>query len=214
MQGDPSTYTAAELEQKAHDLLHEQFGAIFPIPVDVDLLLERTPGVDLDYWPGLRTNHGVDGMVMRDPDTGELFVIIEGWLADHQPTRYRMTVAEELGHLVLHGELIAQITEPDNFRELQQHSLWHTMERNAKRFAAALLMPPDEVTKRAERLYPQLVQAVGFDNPAAIVGQLAITLARKFGVSKQTMEIRLGEWPVRVKERVKEAMHGRVDFLP
>jgi hypothetical protein len=212
--GDPPTYTVAELEPKAHHLLHDQVGPILSIPVDVELLLERMPGVDLDYWPGIRENHGLDGLVMRDSATGELFVMIDEWLANNQPTRYRMTVAEELGHLVLHREFIDHIVSVHDFQELQQHNHWHSMERNAKRFAAALLMPPDDITKRAEQLYPQLVQAVGFDNPAAIVGQLAITLARNFGVSKRTMEIRLGEWPVRVRDRVQEAIRGRVDFLP
>ena len=74
--GEPPTYTVAELERKAQAFLREQLGDDVPIPVDVDLLLERIEGVDLDYWPALRANHGLEGMVARDVESGRLLVFI------------------------------------------------------------------------------------------------------------------------------------------
>ena len=70
---EPPTYTVQELEHKARQFLAAQFGPDVPVPVDVDLLIEQLPGVDLDYWPGLRDNHGLEGMVCRNVETGELF---------------------------------------------------------------------------------------------------------------------------------------------
>lgn len=210
---DPPKYEVPELERLAREFLRECFGPDIVIPVDVDLLIEKCDGVDLDYWPGLRSNHGIEGMIARDRLTGELFVFIDDRLADTMPTRYRMTVAEELGHLVLHRKLIDSVHSPDDFKELQKHHRWYEMERNAKRFAAAILMPGDALTKHAERLYPQLVQVAGYGNAPAIVSQLAVTLAKKFEVSTQTMEYRLGEWPMKLKTRVEEAVRSRLDFL-
>lgn len=209
----PQTFTVNELEQKARDLLDSQFGSILQIPIDIDLIIERTPNVDLDYWPGLRPNHGVAGMVLRDKDSGIMYVMIDDRIADREPTYYRMTAAEEFGHIVLHKNLIDQIDSAEKFHELQTHELWHKMERNAKRFAAALLMPPAEVTSRVEGLYPELVKEAGFDNPEAILKQLAIMLAKEFVVSTTTMIYRFDEWQLQVKERVECAIQDRVDFL-
>jgi hypothetical protein len=197
----------------AREFLGQHFGSDIIIPVDVDLLVERVDGVDLDYWPGLRANHGIEGMIARDPKTSLLFVFIDDKLADTQPTRYRMTVAEELGHLVLHTKMIDQVQTPADFKQLQQHYRWKQMERNAKRFAAAILMPGDALMLHAERLYPRLVKVAGYGNAPAILGQLAVTLAKKFEVSTQTMEYRLDEWPIRLKARVEEAVRNRLDFL-
>ncbi len=210
---EPPTYDVPEIERLAREFLGQHFGSDIIVPVDVDLLVERVDSVDLDYWPGLRANHGIEGMIARDPETSRLFVFIDDRLADTQPTRYRMTVAEELGHLVLHPKMIDQVQTPADFKQLQQHYRWKQMERNAKRFAAAILMPGGALTLQAERLYPRLVKVAGYGNAPAILGQLAVTLAKRFEVSTQTMEYRLDEWPMRIKNRVEEAVRDRVDFL-
>ncbi|HUT60588.1 MAG TPA: ImmA/IrrE family metallo-endopeptidase [Phycisphaerae bacterium] len=210
---EPPTYSAGELERRARDFLSKRYGDAISIPVDVDLLLEQLEGVVLDIWPGLRTNHGVEGMVLRDPETGDLLVYIDEWLADNVPARYRMTVAEELGHLILHRKVIDAVHTIDDFREFQRHYRNVEMERNAKRFAAAILMPADAVLSEAARLYRLFVRAAGFGDPGAIKRQLARQLAKRFQVSSQSMEYRLTEWPMRVFERVDQAMKDQLDFL-
>ena len=169
--------------------------------------------MDLDYWPDLRDNHGLEGMVCRDAESRELIVYIDEWLADHRPTRYRMTVAEEAGHGVLHRSVIDQINNPEDFRELQQHALWRDMDRNSKRFAAALLMPGAVVTEHAGRIYTRLVRVAGFGDLDAVKRHLASQLAKQFEVSAESMTYRLGEWPMKVFERVEEAMRDRLDYL-
>jgi hypothetical protein len=129
------TYTVRQLEARAGEYLARNFGPDVPIPVDIDLLVERE-GIDLDEWPKLRTNHGIEGGVWRDTDSGQLFIFIaEELMADESPAgygRYRMTVAEELAHIHLHRELIAQIDTPAKFRELQNHPQWAEVERDAR----------------------------------------------------------------------------------
>ncbi len=210
---DPPTYKVREIESKARAFLIEHAGVRPEIPIDIELLLERLPGVHLDLKRGLEDRHSVHGMVLRDVETGELFVFIDEELADRSPTRYRMTVAEELGHIVLHRQTIDQIRDEDDFRELQQHACWHGMERNAKRCAAALLMPASMVLRHAQRIYPKLVGVAGFDNPQAIKNHLATLLAKTFDVSYQAMTYRLGEWPTLVRDKVESSMSNRLDFL-
>ncbi len=88
------------------------------------------------------------------------------------------------------------------------------MERNAKRLAAAILMPADAVLLAARETYPRLVRVAGFTNAEAVKKHLAGQLAKRFEVSVHAMSIRLAEWPMRVFERVDQAMHEKLDFLP
>jgi Zn-dependent peptidase ImmA (M78 family) len=79
-----------------------------------------------------------------------------------------MTVAEELAHCHLHMELIEQIDSPERFKELQAHPQWHELERNAKRYAAALLTPGQPLSDSAKNAYAKLVSHAGTRNSAAI----------------------------------------------
>lgn len=210
---EPPTYDVGQIERAAHDFLRERFGPSVSIPVDIDLLVESLPGVDLDYWPALRANHRLDGMVMRDPESGDLFVYIDEHIADTQPNRYRMTVAEELGHLVLHRKVIESVASPEDFRAVQNHYRGWNMERNAKRFAAAILMPAENVLASPQALYPQLVRVAGYNDSAAVKKHLVSMLAKEFVVSVESMGFRVIEWPIRLTEKVDQAMRDRLDFL-
>lgn len=206
-------YTVTDLERRASHFLAERYGGGLEIPIDVDFLLETLPNVDLDVWPNFRQNHQVIGITMRDPKTGTLFIKIDEQLADQEGNRYRMTVAEELGHVVLHRELANRIQSIDDFRELQNHPDYRFVERNAKRFAAAILMPGQLVISEAEEIYPQLVKRAGFGDVDAIKKYLCSVLAKRFEVSFAAMRIRLKEWPVRVDDRVDNSMNEQLEFL-
>src|SRR5262249_24550230 len=106
---DLPTFGDDFLECEAAQFLQTHLGPDVPIPVDVELLIERIEGLDLEYWPALRENYGVEGGVWRDLVSGELLVYIdEKVMADDSPRgvgRYRMTVAEELAHVHLHCQV-------------------------------------------------------------------------------------------------------------
>src|SRR5271157_6389425 len=69
--------------------------------------------------------------------------------------RYQMTVAEELAHIRLHRPLTEAIQGPDDFRKLHSHPQWTEIERNAKKFAAMLLMPTQPLMVEAREVYHQ-----------------------------------------------------------
>lgn len=210
------TYSVRQLEAKASQYLADKFGQDVPIPVDIDLLVERE-GIDLDEWPKLRTNHGIDGGVWRDADTGRLFIFIaEELMADESPNgygRYRMTVAEELAHIHLHRAVIEQIDTLAKFQELQTHKQWAEVERDAKRYAGALLMPGEALSASAARVYAQLVRHARTDNAAAVKRWLKHLLAKEFEVSEMAMHHRLGEWPIKIYSRVEQALHDGLTYL-
>lgn len=206
-------YSVKDIERKASQLLTARYGHDIPVPVDVELLVEEMDGVSLDIYPALRANHKIEGMVFRDVESGKLMVLIDEDLADGPPNRYRMTVAEELAHLHLHGSVIEQVREIQHFREIQRHSDWQEAERNAKRFAAAILMPGKNVGFEAAELYSKLITVAGFNDTNAVKSTMASVLAKKFEVSSQSMKYRLTEWPMRVYDRVENAMRDRLDYL-
>ena len=208
-------YAVKELEREATEFLRKALPQGVQIPIDVDFLLETREGVDLDYWPKLEANHGVVGAVLRDLDSDCFLVYVDEDLADadHRRNFYRMTVAEELAHVVLHAEVIKQVVTIDDFRQLQQHKMWYQAERNAKRFAAALLMPPEELLRKSNRIYSELVRTAGYGYVEAIKKYLCSRAAQLFEVSPKTMSFRLGEWPMRVNKKVEEAMDARLETL-
>lgn len=207
-------YPVADIEQRAARLLVRHYGAAVPIPVDVDLLVEREPDVTLDYLPGLLEVHGIVGAVVRYPGFRRLVVLVDAGVADQNPNFYRFTVAEELGHLILHRQVVEQVRSLREAAALHAWEGYRRMDRNAKRFAAAVLMPPAQILRDAAEVYPQLVAVAGFGSVEAVQGFLVDRLARKYRVSTRAMGHRLGEWPIRVVDRVAAAMRDKLRFLP
>jgi hypothetical protein len=208
-------FTVTELERKAATFLQDAFPQGIQIPIDVELLLETRDGVDFDYWPKLKANHGVAGAVLRDLDRDCLKIFVDEDIADNDHVRnfYRMTVAEELAHVVLHGTVIKQVVTIEDFRQLQRDTMWHEAERNAKRFGAALLMPSEELLRESNRIYGELVRKAGFGNVEVVKKYLCSHAAQLFEVSVQAMSYRLREWPMRINEKVEKAMIARLETL-
>ena len=211
-------YTVVELEQIA-DKFHGRLGEKFGIPVDIDLLLENTEGVDLDIWPGLAANHELLGMAGINPDTAILYVYIDDELADKSASirRYRMTVAEELAHILIHRPAIEAVKTVIDFKLIQNHQKWHLYERNAKRLAAALLMPAPYLLKDAPELYSEIIACLPepyrFSNPDAIKNKITGLLAERYLVSVESMRYRLKEWPINVLDKIDQAVKKQFDFL-
>jgi Zn-dependent peptidase ImmA (M78 family) len=99
--------------------------------------------------------------------------------AGHPTTRQRFTVAHELGHYMLHRNLIGEgISDSVAYRSANSGQYFNqrigpSEETEANRFAANLLMPRELLT------------------PSATDGVNTGDLARLFGVSEQAMAIRL-----------------------
>lgn len=207
-------YSAGDLERVAASLLGARFPDGVPIPVDIDYLVESEPGVTLDVMRGLRDEHGVAGAVLAHPEEGgRITVLIDAEVADGQAPFYRFTLAEEFSHVVLHREVIRGVRTLEDVVALHQSPEYYdTLDRNAKRLAAALLMPAERLREDARALFPQL-RAAGLALPA-LTGKLTVRLAQRYAVSTTTMRHRLTEWPVRVVDAVHEAFERNLPTLP
>ena len=52
-----------------------------------------------------------------------------------------------------------------------------------------------------------------YSNPAAVQKWVVSKLADKYDVSFMSMQFRLNEWPIKVLEKIEDAMRGHLDFL-
>ena len=209
------TYNAQELERFAQQQLQElkRLGH-FAIPVDIEAIVEKL-NIEIDVQRGLREIHQIWGMVAVDLDTEGLVILVDDALLDskYQSILYRMTIAEEFAHSLLHEKVIKEIKTVEDFKALQDHQDWHTHDRNAKRLAAALLMPSQNVLDDSRELYGQMISVVGHNNPEAIKKQIASYLASRYEVSVRAMKFRLNEWPIKVMDKIDSAMNAGLDFL-
>jgi len=113
----------------------------------------------------------------------------------------------------LHKKIIEQVTDLETAIELLNQPEYETMDRNAKRFAAAILMPSELVLRDARQLYPDLVKVAGFRNSQAVKDYMANVLGKKYGVSAEAMSHRLNEWPIRAFDKIDAAMREKLLFL-
>lgn len=210
-------YSVAELERIAEQY-HEKHKDGFTIPVDIELIIESTPGIDLDVYPRLMANHGVMGMAGINPD-GTFSIYIDDVLADNdaQQRKARMTLAEEFAHLLIHGEAIRHVKTPQDFTLIHNHPKWPIYDRNAKRLAAALLMPARTLIEDTGQWYAlilsKLPDHLRYSNPLAVQKTIVSKLADKYDVSFSSMRYRLDEWPIRLLDKIEQSMCDRLSFL-
>lgn len=207
------TYDIPELERIAHEELRKLHD--ITIPVDIETIVEKFHNIEIDVQRGLKDNYYTWGMVGPDLDKKKFVILIDDQLLDldHLYKIYRMTVAEELAHVLLHGDAIEKVRNIQDFKALQNHPNWHEHDRNAKWLAAALLMPPGYILDDSRKLYKQLVSTAGFGDPKGVKKYIRNLLADKYHVSVSAMEYRLKNWPINVVEKIDQAMQNRLDFL-
>ena len=106
----------------------------------------------------------------------------------HHPNRQRFTIAHEIGHLVLHRDLLLEGVHVDKEFKLNRNEDSSTgtnlQEVEANQFASELLMP--------ERLIEEALQGKGVDIDDE--DGLVTELAKKFRVSTGAMKLRLGRY--------------------
>ena len=193
----------SDIEQVAEQLL-QTHGLDGCIPVDVEAM-ERKMRLDIIPVPGLRGDRiDTDGCV------GGIDVIYvdEKLLNGGNAERYRFTLAHEIGHIVLHADFLNSFV-PESVEEwiaalgcLTEQDR-KRLERQAHRFAAALLMPAQLVSRRFDEYVPEMLELVDQAYKAGVTNTDAIAdgaqdymvrkLAEDFEVNDSPMEYRLNE---------------------
>lgn len=201
-----------KLESLAQALLRERWPSL-AIPVDIDYLTDQEPGVVLDTERGLRDRWGVPGATVYHPKEDRFTVLIDDAVADGNPGFYRFTVGEELGHVRLHRAILRRVQTMEDAVALQASEDYSFLDRNAKWFASALLMPRNPLLQDAKQIYAGLVKQHGFGRPELIRRALVIRLSQRYVVNVSPMEYRLRNWPLAVLKMVDHALESRMNSL-
>jgi Zn-dependent peptidase ImmA (M78 family) len=139
-------------------------------PVNIEALI-RSFGIELDKKAELDPD--ISGQIERIGDSFKISVN----KADHY-LRQRFTMAHELGHFVLHRDLIGNGVDDNRaYRSAPGGSFWNRQitqrhETEANRFAANILMPEKLVIEQHELCHGDLKE-----------------VAKRFQVSSQAMKI-------------------------
>lgn len=155
------------IEEAAEGLLkrYQEFSGNNSSPVPVESIAEHLLGYDLEITnEGLFADPNFLGGISFETNT----IFVNASVEDHEG-RYTFTVAHEIGHHVLHKDLYdAHISDRSQIlcREQKQKPL---IERQADRFAAALMMPRELICnstaiRKQSRVPKTLPQAIDLAN--------------------------------------------------
>lgn len=163
--------TKKDAEKQAQLIYQETLSTI---PVDL-IAIARHYGIRVEY-PDLEDT--VSGMLLMRNGR-----IVIGVNENHADTRQRFTMAHELGHYFLHKNAGSIFVDEKKvlFRNSQSSDGTLLQEIHANAFAAALLMPEEQIKRYARKMIDLEIEA-----------DLAVwRLAETFQVSEEAMRRRL-----------------------
>ena len=179
-------YSTDEIKNKSQSLIT----SIGEPPIEVDLIAEKL-GFNLIPLQGLKYLSSTDSYlayrckeIVYDPDVS--------------PVRIRFSIAHELGHFILHKEIIDAISfnSIDEWKESLNNIpgwFWSKIEKQANEFAGNILAPRDFLLRVILNYKDKLELAKNIipNDLGSIREFLAIPLAKRFDVSQDVIRIRL-----------------------
>jgi hypothetical protein len=192
--------------KQADEWLREYYPSLHG-PVPIEDIIEFTLGIDIVPFPSLEAAFGVAGTLGGGLHT----IVVDQWLLDRQTTRYRFTLAHEIGHLVLHRRILDELDQEWQSAPVKDSQTWllllnnidlntfQWMETQANWWANFILIPNDHFLEEFEKERLRIVQewetrGLGTEFPITAVSSIiSKTLAKIFDVSPSAIETRIGK---------------------
>lgn len=176
--------TVAVARAKARSRARTVLEGIREVPVDIQRVAEQH-----GYPVRERSLPGSErGTIARDGDH-TVIVVTKDRL--NQAER-RWVIAEELGHAMLEHTALVASTTPGTAAAVAEPRR-RAEEREAKAFAAEVLMPEEKIRGRFAELAPRIYRTLGLRQRETETDEVVKTLARMFGVTPTAMRLRLEE---------------------
>lgn len=163
-------------------------------PVEIELIVELDFKMEIVPIRGLQTAFNIDAFISRDMTT----ISVDEFVLENRLHRYRFSLAHELGHRVLHREIIGamEFESIEDWRtqinQFPEHE-YGFLEYQANTFANCLLVPAEILDRRFDEAV-QRVKAAGMnpaDFPDECLHAIATGLGRQFEVSREAVLNRL-----------------------
>ena len=144
-----------QIARAAEDFMEER--SITEVPIDIEKIIEYDLGFNIITIPGLFKNFDIDGFI-----TGDFSAIyVDESLYTNRLNRYRFTLAHELGHYILHKEILGQvpITSISEWKKYQANLSPNdrsTIEFQGYAFGGLLLVPRHHLRKHFDANLPEV----------------------------------------------------------
>lgn len=179
-------YTLAELEEFAEIFIGKFHNPPDRLPVEIDLITERDLGVSIIDYSMLKERYGLEAFLALGKKT--IYVDQNLMDSDSYTNRYRFTIAEEVSHRILHGDLFKDVEDVKGYFDVLdkiKHFQLAGMDKDAKYLASAILMPTAIFTKLATEYVTELS-----GSGSILRCKVAGKLSKIFEVSFETASIR------------------------
>jgi Zn-dependent peptidase ImmA (M78 family) len=171
------------------------------LPVPIEEIIELQLKLDIIPTPGLLKGFEIDGFLTRDFSS----IYVDDFVQSNRPTRYRFTLAHEIGHLVLHKGLLeglATFDDVDSWREFIRElgPDKDSYEYQGYAFAGFLLVPKHHLEIKVKQCIPEIQAEISAAKSAGIhraayldfaVNSLSNKLAGVFDVSVEVIQKRI-----------------------
>jgi len=156
------------------------------LPLPIEEIVEFRLGINIVPLPGLQFRIGSVGFITSDLTE----IDVDQEVAERYASRYRWTIAHEVGHLLLHRPLY----EAQSFSTADQWKQWvgsipdrlyRRLEAQANTIAAQMLMPARALTDHFEDVVSKL-ESQGLDWTVA-PDMVYRILGRTFGVAPESI---------------------------
>jgi Zn-dependent peptidase ImmA (M78 family) len=211
---DPShstPYSKADIERLAAKTLQDAFPRGIEPPIDIDVLAEKQPLMDdFVFETDINSKFGVDATICNKAN-GRFDIVL-----DENVCRGRtsFSIAHEIGHIVLHSALYLGCYTVESSIELSHRikRIYPRIEREANHFAGAILIPRKTIFNDVQKVYGGILQGyAGKIKWEEVSTMLCSSLAYRYGVSVQTMGIRLNQ--LQIDRKLNESINAHLDFI-
>jgi hypothetical protein len=164
------------------------------IPVPIEHIVDNHFRIDVVPFPGLEDNFHTVGFTTSDLSA----IYVDDHVYRMQPQRYRFTLAHEIGHVVLHGELYEKLgwrtvhEWKEALTEIPDDQFsW--METHANTFAGIALVPAGDLEEELGKCKARIAKSVPGAKrmPDLFDKYVLVCLAKKFDVSEDVIRKRI-----------------------
>jgi hypothetical protein len=183
---------------RAADRFREEYSG-GKLPVDIEDIVEFSLGIEFFPLSGLRTEASIDSFLSSNCKT--IFVDKDVFNQRGIPVRLRFSLAHEVGHLVLHQNIITAITGStiEDWKQIRRtipEPEYGKLEYQAYEFAGRLLVPPDALVAEIDKIRPKVedfLRQMPTGDLDALFNVVHKTVSEKFQVSAEVIGKRLAK---------------------
>ena len=143
--------------------------------------------------PGLYRDYRIESWLSCDQKA----IFVDQRQCEEMETRYRFSLAHEIGHLLLHSDLYREVSLGSfedwiSFHEGLDSTLRDSLEWQARSLAGRILVPAGPLLRHAQGQVDAVIGKLPKEvDPEALFGAMAIPLADIFNVHEEVVRIRL-----------------------